>query len=102
MSLSIYFDAAHLIIVYIAVLLFEYLITLDREVHFAWGHQLSWARTLFLLNRYLSILEYLFVLGPILPTTNDFVSTSSSSSFIRRLVLTPSPPLHRNAEASTQ
>ncbi|RDX56696.1 hypothetical protein OH76DRAFT_1477273 [Lentinus brumalis] len=53
-----------------AVLLFEYLITFDREVQFAWGRELSWARTIFLLNRYLSILEYLVVLGPLLPTVN--------------------------------
>ncbi|RPD66214.1 hypothetical protein L227DRAFT_570117 [Lentinus tigrinus ALCF2SS1-6] len=54
------------------VLVFEFLITFDREVHFAWGRKLSWARTIFLMNRYLSILEYLVVLGPLLPTLNYF------------------------------
>ncbi|TBU35903.1 hypothetical protein BD311DRAFT_648190 [Dichomitus squalens] len=56
------------------VILYEYLITVDREVHFAWGRKLSWARCVFLLNRYLTILVYLVVLGPLLPTVNTFNS----------------------------
>ncbi|KAI0721020.1 hypothetical protein C8T65DRAFT_556597, partial [Cerioporus squamosus] len=60
-----------------AVLLFEYLTTFDREVQFAWGRKSSWARTIFLLNRYLSIVEYLVVLGPLLPTVNYFRMTHS-------------------------
>ena len=56
------------------MLVFEYLVTFDREVHFAWGRKPSWARIIFLLNRYLSIIEYFFVLGPLLPTDGTFVS----------------------------
>ncbi|KAI0709318.1 hypothetical protein C8Q76DRAFT_799334 [Earliella scabrosa] len=52
------------------VLVFEYLITFDREVHFAWGHKLSWARGIFFLNRYLGLVEYFVVLGPLLPVVN--------------------------------
>lgn len=55
------------------VIVFEFLITFDREVHFAWGRKLSWARSIFLLNRYLSILEYLFTLGPLLPVNTSGV-----------------------------
>ena len=58
----------------VVVIVFEHAITFDREVHFAWGRKPSWARCIFLLNRYLSIMEYLVVLGPLLPTVNTFVS----------------------------
>ncbi|KAM5532021.1 hypothetical protein V8D89_014272 [Ganoderma adspersum] len=54
------------------VIVFEHVMTFDREVHFAWGCKPSWARCIFLLNRYLSIMEYLVVLGPLLPTVNTF------------------------------
>ncbi|KAI0807511.1 hypothetical protein C8Q74DRAFT_1188059 [Fomes fomentarius] len=56
-----------------ALILFEYLVTFDREVHFAWRRRITWTRGIFLLNRYLSILEYLFVLGPMLPAQNLLV-----------------------------
>ncbi|KAH9946052.1 uncharacterized protein BXZ73DRAFT_72912 [Epithele typhae] len=61
------------------LILFEYLVTFDREVRFAWGKKISWARTIFLLNRYLSIFEYLFLLGPLLP-----LSTVSSCNVVTR------------------
>lgn len=60
----------------VVVLVLEYAITFDREVRFAWGRKLSWARSIFLLNRYLSLLEYLFVLGPLLPVGTPLVSDS--------------------------
>ncbi|TFK92132.1 hypothetical protein K466DRAFT_573300 [Polyporus arcularius HHB13444] len=34
------------------------MITFDREVHYAWGRRLTWARAMFFLNRYLSLLQY--------------------------------------------
>ncbi|TBU28441.1 hypothetical protein BD311DRAFT_758207 [Dichomitus squalens] len=43
------------------VVIYEYLITIDREVHFAWNgwsRRFSWARCVFFLNRYLTILLY--------------------------------------------
>ncbi|TBU51970.1 hypothetical protein BD310DRAFT_941250 [Dichomitus squalens] len=43
----------------IVVVIYECLITIDREVNFAWNgwsRQVSWARCVFLLNRYLTIL----------------------------------------------
>ncbi|PIL24063.1 hypothetical protein GSI_13814 [Ganoderma sinense ZZ0214-1] len=58
------------------VIVFEHVVTFDREVHFAWGRKPSWARCIFLLNRYLSIMEYLVVLGPLLPTVNTFISAT--------------------------
>ena len=58
----------------VVVIVFEHAITFDREVHFAWGRKPSWPRCIFLLNRYLSIVEYLVVLGPLLPTASTFVS----------------------------
>ncbi|TBU50856.1 hypothetical protein BD309DRAFT_944822 [Dichomitus squalens] len=68
------------------VILYEYLITVDREVHFAWGRKLSWARCVFLLNRYLTILVYLVVLGPLLPTVNTFVNVFRSCVFLTRMM----------------
>ncbi|KAI1795802.1 hypothetical protein LXA43DRAFT_880959, partial [Ganoderma leucocontextum] len=72
------------------VLVFEYLVTFDREVHFAWGRKPSWAKTIFLLNRYLSIVEYFVVLGPLLPTISTFVS--NFAAIRARCILTQ---LHR-------
>ncbi|RPD66215.1 hypothetical protein L227DRAFT_606340 [Lentinus tigrinus ALCF2SS1-6] len=41
-----------------ALLFFEYMITFNREVHYAWGRRLTWARAMFFLNRYFSLLQY--------------------------------------------
>ncbi|KAI0748200.1 hypothetical protein C8Q80DRAFT_1317665 [Daedaleopsis nitida] len=59
------------------LVVFEYVVTFDREVQFAWGRRLSWAKSIFLLNRYLTILEYFLVLGPMLPVVNFFLPTFS-------------------------
>ncbi|OSC97297.1 hypothetical protein PYCCODRAFT_1398958 [Trametes coccinea BRFM310] len=41
------------------LLAFEYVITLDREVHLVWGRKLTGATVLFVLNRYWLFLEYI-------------------------------------------
>lgn len=38
------------------LLLYDYLVTLDREVQLIWGHQLSITSVLFMANRYLNII----------------------------------------------
>ncbi|KAI0709274.1 hypothetical protein C8Q76DRAFT_799296 [Earliella scabrosa] len=42
------------------ILFFEYCITLDREVRYAWCRQLTWPRAIFFLNRYISLLHSVF------------------------------------------
>ena len=54
----------------LAVLLYEYLITFDREVSYAWGRRLTLARAPFFLNRYTALLQYsVQVLSTLLPQT---------------------------------
>ncbi|KAI0647124.1 hypothetical protein C8Q79DRAFT_1009264 [Trametes meyenii] len=53
-----------------AVILFDYVITFDNEVRFAWCRKYSWAKIIFLFNRYLSIASYFLSLGPLLPMSN--------------------------------
>ncbi|EIW51711.1 uncharacterized protein TRAVEDRAFT_136581, partial [Trametes versicolor FP-101664 SS1] len=60
------------------IFLFEYLITIDCEVRLAWSRKLSWARLIFLLNRYIALFLYFLSLIPLLPTGNLFVSSTLS------------------------
>ncbi|KAI0748157.1 hypothetical protein C8Q80DRAFT_721036 [Daedaleopsis nitida] len=53
------------------VLLYEYLITFDREVQYAWDRKLTWATSVFFLNRYLSIFEALAALVSV-PSPGDY------------------------------
>ena len=36
-------------------MLYEYIITFDREVNYAWSRSLTWARAVFYVNRYLGL-----------------------------------------------
>ncbi|KAH9946051.1 uncharacterized protein BXZ73DRAFT_95559 [Epithele typhae] len=54
------------------IMLFEYLITFDRELRYAWFSRLTWAKTMFFLNRYISLLAY-----------GASLYTLSSPSFLR-------------------
>ncbi|KAI0749806.1 hypothetical protein C8Q80DRAFT_1313522 [Daedaleopsis nitida] len=56
-------SAQYTIVTAFALLLFEYLTTFDREAHYAWGRKLTWARTMFFLNRYLSLFQYFVGVG---------------------------------------
>ncbi|RDX56695.1 hypothetical protein OH76DRAFT_1337098, partial [Lentinus brumalis] len=58
----------------IAVLFYEYMITFDREVHYAWGRRLTWARAMFFLNRYLSLLQYFATFASTILPPSYFVS----------------------------
>ena len=42
----------------IALLVFEHLTTLDREIDFLWDHKFSWAKVIFLINRYIGLLYF--------------------------------------------
>ncbi|KAI1794510.1 hypothetical protein LXA43DRAFT_108182 [Ganoderma leucocontextum] len=63
----------------VALIVFEYLTTLDREVDFVRGRKLSWAKCIFLLNRYGSILNCLAITVMSLPTTDPLVSAEIAS-----------------------
>ncbi|PIL24138.1 hypothetical protein GSI_13890 [Ganoderma sinense ZZ0214-1] len=58
-----------------ALIVFEYIITLDREIDFLRGRKFSWAKCIFLLNRYGSIVNYLAIMVMALPTTDLMVNT---------------------------
>ena len=49
-------------VVLLALLFFEYCTTFDREVHYAWLGKPTLAKTIFLLNRYFSLLLYILQL----------------------------------------
>ncbi|KAI0709278.1 hypothetical protein C8Q76DRAFT_104410 [Earliella scabrosa] len=55
----------------LALLLYEYFITFDREIGIAWSHKLSWGKAIFLFSRYIGLLLVLqgfafeFLPGPI-------------------------------------
>lgn len=52
---------------------FEYIITFDREIDFLRGRKISWAKCIFLLNRYGSIFNCLAIMAMTLPTTDSMV-----------------------------
>ncbi|KAM5533257.1 hypothetical protein V8D89_013034 [Ganoderma adspersum] len=58
-----------------ALIVFEYITTLDREIDFLRGRKFSWAKCIFLLNRYGSILSCLAVMVMALPTTDLMLSS---------------------------
>ncbi|KAH9919793.1 uncharacterized protein BXZ73DRAFT_21042, partial [Epithele typhae] len=39
-----------------AILIFDYILTFGREVHFFWSRRLSGSTVLFILNRYLALI----------------------------------------------
>ncbi|KAI0807510.1 hypothetical protein C8Q74DRAFT_1227882, partial [Fomes fomentarius] len=55
-----------------ALLLYEYATTLDLEIDYAWGRKLTWARAMFFLNRYITLLQFLAGLGSAFLTPSDF------------------------------
>ena len=59
----------------LVLILYEYLITLDAEGKFFWRKEISCTSMLFFLNRYLSLLYRLSIVGFTLPFT-DQVSTA--------------------------
>ena len=60
-----------------AILFFEYCITLDREVRYAWCRQLTWPRAIFFLNRYISLLHSVFGMASAFLPVSFFVSLST-------------------------
>ena len=86
----------------VAWLLFEYCITLDREVHYAWCRQLTWPRAIFFLNRYISLLHSVFGMASAFLPVSFFVSlltphTTALQWLIRSLV-EASPVAQVNSE----
>ncbi|KAI0709319.1 hypothetical protein C8Q76DRAFT_859419 [Earliella scabrosa] len=55
------------------LLLYEYMITFDREVNYAWGRKMTWAKGLFFLNRYLSLFQVLTGLVSVFLPASEFV-----------------------------
>ncbi|TBU50857.1 hypothetical protein BD309DRAFT_985475 [Dichomitus squalens] len=55
-----------------AILLYEYLITFDREVRYVSEHKRTWAMAVFVLNRYISLLQSLATLLSTLLPVNTF------------------------------
>ncbi|KAJ7734073.1 hypothetical protein B0H16DRAFT_155595 [Mycena metata] len=60
-----------LILVPFTVLVYEYLLTLEREVSMFWGIRLTWASFFFYLNRYTSLFGTLPILIQYYSTTTD-------------------------------
>ena len=54
----------HLIAVLTALIFFEYLITMDREMELFWNRKLSYSTALFFVNRYLIVAFSALVLTP--------------------------------------
>ena len=59
-----------------ALIVFEHIATLDREIDFLKGRKFSWAKCIFLLNRYGSIVNYLAIVIMASPTTDLMVSVN--------------------------
>ena len=49
------------------------MITFDREVNYAWGRKMTWAKGLFFLNRYLSLFQVLTGLVSVFLPASEFV-----------------------------
>ncbi|KAI0670307.1 hypothetical protein C8Q78DRAFT_1079284 [Trametes maxima] len=69
-SIAEFFVVNYIDLAAFALLVFDYVITFDNEVRFAWCRKYSWAKIIFLFNRYLSIALYFLSLGPLLPTNS--------------------------------
>ncbi|TBU50811.1 hypothetical protein BD309DRAFT_848542 [Dichomitus squalens] len=50
----------------LGVVFYEYLITFDLEVRYIWGRRLTWAKVVFLLNRYTTPVYYIGLVFPLL------------------------------------
>ena len=62
---------------FVAFLFFEYSITLDRELCYLRDHKRTWAKMIFVLNRYMSLVKaFATLLSAVLPVST-FVSTPS-------------------------
>ncbi|KAI0748158.1 hypothetical protein C8Q80DRAFT_721039 [Daedaleopsis nitida] len=72
------------------VVLFEYLITFYREVDYAWGHGLTFARILFFLNRYISLFQLFISVVQVTARPTFFVSCI----FLQRVLMICSVFLH--------
>ena len=49
------------------------MITFDREVNYAWGRKMTWAKGLFFLNRYLSLFHVLTGFVSVFLPASEFV-----------------------------
>ena len=61
-----------------ASLFFEYLITFDRELSYIRDHKRTWAKAMFILNRYLSLLQSVATLFSAIFPVTSFVCMPSS------------------------
>lgn len=62
----------------LALLVYEYLLTVSRELRFVWSKRFSAATAIFLLNRYVIIILYAVDLatgGPIIPSVRVRLSS---------------------------
>ena len=66
----------------IALLVFEHLTTLDREIDFLWDHKFSWAKVIFLINRYIGLLY--FVGSFVISLPGQSFSVSAHLKAVRR------------------
>lgn len=67
------------VLLYAAMLAYEYVITLDQEVNLFWRRKKNGATVLFLLARYLALLSYVVLGGATFAPMSDNVSSSSLS-----------------------
>lgn len=74
-----------------AVFLWDYLVTLDMEVNYVWGHKLSMASGLFILNRYTNLLITILELIEQAPFETPQVKSSILTLFSSRQLTRMSP-----------
>ncbi|KAI0721019.1 hypothetical protein C8T65DRAFT_735511 [Cerioporus squamosus] len=82
-----------------ALLFYEYMITFDLEVQYAWGRRLTWARAMFFLNRYLSLLQYFATFASTILPPSYFAPhsrLSADAALQLRIPATSSASMHNN------
>ncbi|KAI9062446.1 hypothetical protein FKP32DRAFT_1593603 [Trametes sanguinea] len=78
-----------------ALLAYEYVITLDREVHLVWGRKLTGATVLFVLNRYWLFFEYITQTITVYPLSEAVMHCTSSCNVVTycTIIGNAGPPL---------
>ena len=56
------------------LLIYDYLITIERDVTLFWGRKITGATVIFYTNRYWNVLYYILAVSTTLPSLSDRVS----------------------------